>query len=159
VNFRFLHPPRDFPYFDNDSGCVLRIGGHGWAALLPADIEAVIEQRLVREQAGSLRADLLVVPHHGSKTSSTPEFIEAVRPRLALISVGQGNRFGHPRPEIVRRYVSQGVALEDTASDGLVRVRLDAAGARVVERTRERLRRFWHEPAAPSAALIRNADD
>ncbi len=157
VTFRFLHPPKDFPYFDNDSGCVLRIGGRGWAALLPADIEAVIEQRLVREQAGLLRADLLVVPHHGSKTSSTPEFIQAVRPRLALISVGQGNRFGHPRPEIVQRYVSQGVALEDTASDGLVRVRLDAAGVRVVERTRERLRRFWHEPAAPSDTLVQES--
>ena len=153
VTFRFLHPPKDFPYFDNDSGCVLRIAGPGWSALLPADIEAVIEQRLVREQSGSLRADLLVVPHHGSKTSSTPEFIEAVHPGLALISIGQGNRFGHPNPEIVERYLAQHVALEDTASDGLVRVRLDATGTHAVERTRERLRRFWHEPAAPSATL------
>ena len=153
VNFRFLHPPQDFPYLKNDSGCVLRISGPGWAALLPADIEAVIEQRLLREQPGLLHADLLIVPHHGSKTSSTLAFIQAVHPSLALISVGQGNRFGHPRPEVVKRYVDQGVSLEDSASDGLVRVRLDVAGAHVAERTRERRLRFWHEPAAPSARL------
>jgi competence protein ComEC len=153
VTFRFLHPPLDFPYLDNDSGCVLRISGPGWAALLPADIEAIIEDRLVREQPGLLRADLLIAPHHGSATSSTIGFLRAVRPRLALISVGQDNRFGLPKPEVVRRYVAQGIALEDTASAGLVRVRLDATGAHVVERTRERMLRFWHEPAAPSAKL------
>ncbi len=153
VTFRFLHPPRYFPYLDNDSGCVLRISGPGWAALLPADVEAAIEERLVREQPALLRADLLVVPHHGSKTSSTPAFIEAVHPSLALISVGQGNRYGLPKPVIVQRYVEPGIALEDSASAGLVRVRLDKDGVRVVERSRERLLRFWHEPAAPSAKL------
>jgi len=154
VTFRFLHPPRYFPYLDNDSGCVLRISGPGWTALLPADIEAVIEDRLVREQPGLLHADLLVAPHHGSKTSSTLAFLQAVHPKLALIAVGQGNRFGLPNPEVVARYLAQGIALEDSASDGLVRVRLDATGAHVAERTRERLLRFWHEPAAPSAAMF-----
>ncbi len=158
VTFRFLHPPQYFPYLKNDSGCVLRISGPGWAALLPADIEEVIEERLVREQLVReqpelLRADLLIAPHHGSKTSSTLSFLQAVHPRLALISVGQDNRFGLPNPDVVKRYVAQGIALEDSASDGLVRVRLDATGAHVVERTRERLLRFWHEPAAPSAKL------
>jgi competence protein ComEC len=153
VTFRFLHPPKYLPYLDNDSGCVLRVSGPGWAALLPADIEAIIEQRLVREQSGLLKADLVVVPHHGSLTSSTPEFLDAISPKLALISVGLDNRFWHPKPAVVRRYVDRHVAVEDTASDGLVRVRLDATGAHVVERTRERLLRFWHEPAAPSARL------
>jgi len=154
VTFRFLHPPRYFPYLDNDSGCVLRISGPGWTALLPADTEAVIEDRLVREQPDLLHADLLIAPHHGSKTSSTPAFLQAVHPRLALIAVGQGNRFGLPNPEIVQRYLAQGIALEDSASDGLVRVRLDSTGAHVAERTRERLLRFWHEPASPSAAMF-----
>ena len=154
VTFRFLHPPQYFPYLKNDSACVLRISGPGWSALLPADIEAIIEQRLVREEPDLLRADLLIAPHHGSKTSSTSEFLDAVHPKLALISVGQGNRFGLPNPGVVQRYVAQGIALEDSASDGLVRVRLDATGARVVERTRQRLLRFWHEPAAPSASIF-----
>jgi competence protein ComEC len=153
VTFRFLHPPQYFPYLDNDSGCVLRISGPGWTALLPADIEAVVEERLVREQPDLLHADLLIAPHHGSKTSSTFAFLQSVHPKLALIAVGQGNRFGLPNAEVVERYLTQGIALEDSASDGLVRVRLDATGAHVVERTRERLLRFWHEPAAPAATL------
>ncbi len=153
VTFRFLHPPLDFPYLGNDSGCILRITGPGWAALLPADNEAIIEDRLIREQPGMLRADLLIAPHHGSSTSSTVGFLQAVRPRLALISIGQDNRYSLPKPTVVRRYVEQGIALEDSASAGLVRVRLDATGPHVVERTRERLLRFWHEPAAPSAKL------
>ncbi len=153
VTFRFLHPPQYFPYLKNDSACVLRISGPGWSALLPADIEAIIEQRLAREQPDLLSADLLIAPHHGSKTSSTPEFLQAVHPKLALISVGQGNRFGLPNPDVVKRYIAQGIAPEDSASDGLVRVQLNAGGAHVVERTRKRLLRFWHEPAAPSARL------
>lgn len=160
VTFRFLHPPPYMPYLGNDSGCVLRISGPGWAALLPADIEGIVEERLVREQPQLLRADLLVVPHHGSLTSSTPAFIDAVAPKLALVSVGLDNRFGHPKPAVVQRYLDRHVAMEDSASDGLVRVRLDAAGPRVVERTRQRLLRFWHEPAAPSAAIShKSADD
>jgi competence protein ComEC len=153
VTFRFLHPPLDFPYLKNDSGCVLRISGPGWAALLPADIEEVVEERLLREQPDLLRADLLIAPHHGSATSSSRGFIETVHPRIALIAVGQGNRFGLPKPAVVQRYLEEGVALEDSASAGLVRVQLDGAGAHVIERTRERLLRFWHEPAAPSARL------
>jgi competence protein ComEC len=133
---------------------VLRVSGPGWSALLPADIEAIVEQRLVREQPGLLKADLLVVPHHGSATSSTPEFVDAIAPKLALVSFGLDNRFGHPKPEVVKRYVERAIELEDTASDGLVRVRLDAGGPRVVERTRERLHRFWHEPAAPAVGRV-----
>jgi len=154
VTFSFLHPPRYLPYLGNDSGCVLRVSGTGWSALLPADVEEIVEQRLVREQSGLLRSDLLVVPHHGSTTSSTPAFVDAVAPKLALVSFGLDNRFGHPRPAVVQRYRERAIALEDTASDGLVRVRLDAGGPRVVERTRERLRRFWHEPVAPAIVRI-----
>ncbi|MBS0465556.1 MAG: DNA internalization-related competence protein ComEC/Rec2 [Proteobacteria bacterium] len=154
VEFRFLHPPQFMPYLGNDSGCVLRVSGPGWAALLPADIEAVIEQRLVREQPRALRADLLVVPHHGSATSSTSAFLTAVAPKLALISVGLDNRFGHPKPAVVQRYLDAHVALEDSANAGLVRVRLAAGGPVVVERTRERMRRFWQEPAAPAAVRV-----
>lgn len=157
VDFRFLHPPQFMPYLGNDSGCVLRISGPGWAALLPGDIDAVIEQRLLREQPQWLRADLLIVPHHGSSTSSTSEFVAAVAPKLALISVGLDNRFGHPKPAVVQRYLADHVALEDSANAGLVRVRLAAGGPVVVERERQRLRRFWQEPALPAALRIGQA--
>jgi competence protein ComEC len=71
-----------------------------------------------------------------------------------MISVGLDNRFGHPKAAVVKRYDDRGIPLEDTASDGLVRVRLDTGGAHVVERARERLLRFWHEPAAPASRRV-----
>lgn len=159
VDFRFLHPPPFMPYLGNDSGCVLRVSGPGWSMLLPGDIEAIIERRLVREQPQWLRADVLVVPHHGSATSSTPEFLAAVAPKLALISVGLDNRFGHPKPAVVQRYVDRHIALEDTASDGMVRVRFDAGGAQVIERARADRQRFWQENAPPPAVRVVDQPD
>lgn len=145
VRFVWLHPPADFPYLRNDSSCVLRIVGAHGVALLPGDVEAVIEQRLLREQKALLRADVLVVPHHGSNTSSSPEFVAAVAPQLALFATGHGNRFGLPRAAIVQRYRAGGAQVLDSADSGLVRVRVDARGARVTARWRAARRRLWHE--------------
>jgi len=145
VRFAWLHPPPDFPYLRNDSSCVLRIVGAHGVALLPGDIEAVIEQRLLREQAVQLRADVLVVPHHGSTTSSSPPFVAAVAPQIALLATGHGNRFGLPRAAVVQRYREAGAQVLDSADSGLLRVRVDATGARVVTRWRDARRRLWHE--------------
>ncbi|MDX2298977.1 MAG: DNA internalization-related competence protein ComEC/Rec2, partial [Xanthomonadaceae bacterium] len=92
-----------------------------------------------------LRADVLVVPHHGSNTSSSPEFVAAVAPQLALFATGHGNRFGLPRATIVQRYREGGAQVVDSADSGLVRVRVDARGARVTARWRATRRRLWHE--------------
>jgi len=145
VDFRWLHPPAHFPYLHNDSSCVLRIRSALGSALLPGDIEAVIEQRLLREQAGLLPADVLLVPHHGSTTSSSPAFVAAVSARITLLATGHGNRFGLPRAAVVQRYRDAGAMLVDTADAGLIRVRVDATGARVVQRWRDDRRRLWHE--------------
>jgi len=145
VDFRWLHPPAHFPYLRNDSSCVLRIRSALGSALLPGDIEAVIEQRLLREQAGLLPADVLLVPHHGSTTSSSPAFVAAVSARITLLATGHGNRFGLPRAAVVQRYRDAGAMLVDTADAGLIRVRVDATGARVVQRWRDDRRRLWHE--------------
>lgn len=145
VDFTWLHPPPHFPYLRNDSSCVLRISSALGSALLPGDIEAVIEQRLLREQAALLPADVLLVPHHGSTTSSSSAFVTAVSPHIALLATGHGNRFGLPRAAIVRRYRDGGALLADTADAGLIRVRVDAAGAHVVQRWRDANRRLWHE--------------
>lgn len=152
VEFRFLHPPLFFPYLKNDSGCVLRIAGPGWSALLPADIEAVIEERLLHEQPELLHVDVVTVPHHGSHTSSTPAFVQAVAPKYALIGVGYRNRFHHPRPEVVQRWLDVGSEVEDTASAGMLRLRLGTAGAHMLSRERERQRRFWQEPVESAAS-------
>jgi competence protein ComEC len=128
VRFRFLHPPRWFPYLDNEAGCVLRIEADGHAALLMADVGEVIERRLLREAPADLRADVVVVGHHGSRNSSTPAFVAATGARLPLVSAGYGNRFGHPHREVVARWRAAGADLRVTFDDGAERVRLAATG-------------------------------
>jgi competence protein ComEC len=101
VEFRVLHPADGFPYLDNESSCVLRVSGAHGAALLTGDIGEVIERKLLREQPAMLRADVVLVAHHGSGGSSDPGFVAATGAKLALVSSGFGNRFHHPLPDVV----------------------------------------------------------
>jgi competence protein ComEC len=87
--------------------------------LLPGDIEKKVENELVAEGA-PLKADFLKVPHHGSKTSSTDAFVEAVGPKFAVVSVGDGNQFGHPVDSVIERYAAPGVRFLRTDRDGAV---------------------------------------
>jgi competence protein ComEC len=144
VTFEFLHPPAGFPDVDNDSSCVLRVEGAFGAALLPGDVSAVIEQRLVHADA-RLAADVLVVPHHGSRSSSSDAFLDAVGPAVALVSAGHRNRFGHPAPDVVARYVRRGVALHGTAERGMLTVHVGERGPTVRGYRQERSR-WWREP-------------
>ncbi|MES2688420.1 MAG: DNA internalization-related competence protein ComEC/Rec2 [Pseudomonadota bacterium] len=113
VSFEVLHPPAgdyETPQKSNAMSCVLRISNNNQVALLAGDIELAQEQRLV--VAGvNLKADVLLVPHHGSKTSSSPAFLDAVSPRLALAQAGYRNRFGHPAPPVLARYRERGIAV------------------------------------------------
>jgi competence protein ComEC len=145
VRFEFLHPPRDFPYLDNDSSCVLRVSAQGASLLVPGDISATIESRLLRKDPAALRADVLVVPHHGSRSSSSPEFVRAVAPRLALVGVGHANRFGLPRRDVLRRYAGAGAAIWQTANRGAVALRLGRRGPEAPAAQRERPHRWWRE--------------
>ncbi|PKM01973.1 MAG: hypothetical protein CVV15_13950 [Gammaproteobacteria bacterium HGW-Gammaproteobacteria-5] len=94
---------------------------------------------------------MLVVPHHGSTTSSSPAFVAAVMPRIALLATGHGNRFGLPRAQVVQRYRDGGATMADTADAGLIRVRVDGSGVLVVRRWRDDRRRLWHEREAAIA--------
>jgi competence protein ComEC len=147
ITLRLLHPPEHFPYLANESSCVLRIETADGVplALLPGDIGSVIEQRLLRDHAGLLPAPVLVVPHHGSRSSSTEAFIDAVAPKIALIGSGYRNRFGLPREDVLARYRERGVALADTAQDGAIGLHIDAAGAGELRRERDRRMRLWRE--------------
>jgi competence protein ComEC len=114
--------------------------------LLAGDIERAQEQRLA---AGPpLQADVLLVPHHGSRTSSTPEFLEAVQPRLALVQAGYRNRFGHPAPAVLARYQERRIAVRRSDVCGAWRWRSDAAPA-AGRCERERVRRYWQAPPGP----------
>ena len=103
----------------NDDSLVLRLEDGSVRFLLAGDIQKKVEQRLVREDA-EIAADFLKVPHHGSKTSSTPDFVAAVAPKVAVVSAGEANPFGHPAPGTVERYAQAGVRLLRTDRDGAV---------------------------------------
>lgn len=142
VEFSFLHPPPHFPYLGNESSCVLRIRGRRGSALLTGDIGQVVERDLVRLYGDGLRTDVVVAAHHGSGGSSDPGFVQATRAQRVLVSSGHGNRFGHPRPDVLARWARAGAQSMDTARDGAVRVRLLATGV-TVETRRAARPRFW----------------
>ncbi len=142
VRFRFLHPAAYFPYLGNEASCVLRIEAAGASALLTGDIGEVVERILLRRDPVALRADVVTVPHHGSDGSSDPGFVAATGARHALVASGHGNRFGHPKPEIVARWVRAGALVHDTARAGALRVRLGRGGVSVESR-RQAQPRLW----------------
>lgn len=113
----------------NDRSVVLRARTSVGAVLLTGDIEAAAQARVLR--GGEVRADILKVPHHGSRTT-TPEFLRAVRPRLALISSGADNTFGHPHPSITTALAALGATVARTDRDGDVVVFGTAAEPRVI---------------------------
>jgi len=91
-----------------------------------------------------VRKDALLVPHHGSATSSTPEFVKQVAPRHAVFAVGHRNRFGHPREDVIERYREAGSELLRTDTGGAIQLRFAPGGLRVYAE-RDRARRYWHE--------------
>jgi competence protein ComEC len=107
----------------NDRSLVLRVGVAGRRLLLPGDLEAAGEAALLASGA-DLRADVLWLPHHGSRTSSTPGFLAAVRPALAIASAPEHGRFGMPAPEVRARVAAAGAGLWWTGRDGALLVGL-----------------------------------
>ena len=144
VHFEMLHPGTGpLSRKTNDLSCVLRVTAGGRTMLLSSDIEAVSERELLRQHPADLAADVMTVPHHGSKTSSTPEFIAAVAARDVVFPVGYRNRFGHPKEEVVARYLQSGARLHRTDADGAVRASLDSSGI-VFRHERVERMRYWH---------------
>ncbi|MBT2325762.1 DNA internalization-related competence protein ComEC/Rec2 [Variovorax paradoxus] len=144
VDFEILHPMEaDYASFTkpNAVSCVLRIGNGRASVLLAGDIERLQEAALVGRTSG-LRADLLLVPHHGSKTSSSPALLDAVQPRIALVQAGYRNRFGHPADEVAARYRERGIALVDSAHCGAATW---SSGQPVeLQCQRRTAKRYWH---------------
>jgi competence protein ComEC len=144
VRFDMLHPGPDLlSRKTNDVSCVLRVTTGGKSMLLTSDIEAVSETAMLKHHPGALAADVMTAPHHGSRTSSTPAFIDAVAARDVIFPVGYRNQFGHPREDVVARYVQSGARLHRTDADGAVRVGLDVQGVSF-RHERELRRRYWH---------------
>jgi competence protein ComEC len=112
--------------------------------LLTGDIERAAERELLMRAPVLLPVDALIVPHHGSATSSTPEFVKQVAPRHAVFAVGYRNRFGHPREDVLARYREAGSELLRTDAGGAIQLRFAQGGVRV-DAERDRARRYWHE--------------
>ncbi len=145
VEFQILNPPADMVSDDNDGSCVLRITNAAGSVLIPADIEKGAERRLLDIVPDALRARILVAPHHGSKTSSTQDFLDAVHPDYVLFPAGYRNRYGHPKPEVVARYRAMNVHMYDSAQHGAITFKLDAQGKIAPPDTyRQSGRRYWH---------------
>jgi competence protein ComEC len=147
VRFTVLHPTRT-EYDDpraktNDRSCVVRIDSDHGSVLLTGDLEAKSEALLLRSDPSALRADVLVVPHHGSRTSSTPAFIHAVGPKVAVFACGYRNRFGHPRPDIVARYEAASVRTSRTDLEGAVTLSFAPGTPLLPISARDQRRRYW----------------
>ncbi len=145
VAFRMLRPPAPVTVKGNDAGCVLLVTGSGGRLLLPADTSSNVESDI----AGAVPAGpplVLVVPHHGSKTSSGIDYLRALQPVFAVASTGYLNAYHHPAAEVVARYGALGIQLLDTPSTGAVRMAFPAsAGPRIVAEERRRQAHYWRE--------------
>jgi len=151
VRFEMLHPTlesySEIGLKDNARGCVLKITSAYGSVMLPADIEKDSERELLQRTPDKLQATVLVAPHHGSKTSSTEEFIRQVNPAATIFTVGYRNRFGHPKEGVVERYRAQGSQLYRTDKSGAVAVRFTQAEGVTLQSARQVDRRYWRDVA------------
>lgn len=153
VRFDVLSPPSDI-YAARDSApnarpnarsCVLRVESRGRVMLLTADIEKPQEAALVERAAAAIVSDVMLVPHHGSRTSSTDAFLDATTPSIAIVQAGYLNRFGHPRADVMARYAARGITVFRNDRDGAVTVAM-IDGQVTVDRYRKTHPRYWYPP-------------
>ena len=144
VDFVVLHPSAsdyESQQKSNAMSCVLRISTPQASVLLAGDIELAQEARLVADQR-TLKSTLLLVPHHGSKTSSSAVFLEAVRPQFAVVQAGYKNRFGHPAADVMKRYNERYIKVIDTAHCGAMQ--WSSSSSNETNCQRDTSRRYWH---------------
>lgn len=151
VRFDLLHPTPasyDAGLKSNDLSCVLRItSASGRRVLLAGDLEAEQERQLVKREA-DLHADVLLVPHHGSKTSSSAELLAAVTPGVGLVQAGYRSRFGHPAPPVLARYQAAGIAIVASPACGAWRWQ---SGTGESSCERELRQRYWLDRSPTSS--------
>lgn len=143
VHFEMLHPRADEPLQENNASCVLRVTAGDMTFLIAGDIEREAEKILINRLGQALQADVLIVPHHGSLTSSSPEFLQAVQPRFAIVSSGYRNRFGFPREKVLQRYQQIGAKILNTAEDGAITINAGPEGLNV-SAYRTRFPHYWN---------------
>jgi competence protein ComEC len=157
VDFQMIHPQpasyNDAVLTDNNRSCVLKITSASGSLLLTGDIERPVEMALVEQQQSnqaviSLKSDVMVAPHHGSKTSSSVQFISEIQPNLTIFTAGYLNRFRHPRPEIVKRYEDTQSKILRSDYHGAITLNFVAGnskGAFSTNSWRQQDKRYWHD--------------
>jgi len=127
----------------NNLSCTLLVSFRGFALMLPGDIEAFAEHHLI--SSGRLpKVDILLAPHHGSQSSSSSGFIQALQPSLAVVSAGYLNRYRHPSKKVLKRYHSYGVEVVNTALDGAITIQVNSKGEWQMQKERRVQNRIWH---------------
>ncbi len=127
ILFETIYPLRDTTQFHNNNAysLVLKLKYKAYDEILTGDIEKQEEEKINNKYTDYLNSDIIKVPHHGSNSSSTKEFIEYVMPRLAVISSGRNNRFGHPHKEVLERYMDYDIPIFNTSKDGAITIKTD----------------------------------
>lgn len=149
VDFAFLSPP---PFANgaernekrNNHSCVLRLASAYGSALFTGDIESKVEQRLLEAPEQLLSADILLVPHHGSNTSSSQAFIAELNAKYSIISVGYKNRYRLPSSKVISRYAALQRPLLRTDESGAITLKIDRTANITLERYREKSLKYWH---------------
>lgn len=144
VTFEFLHPFPGFSGRDNDRSCVLKVSTAQASVLLTGDIERSAETELLAFAPATLAADILLAPHHGSRSSSHDDFVAAVGARHVVFTAGYRNRYQHPAPSVLARYAASGATSYRSDGDGAVRFDLLPTGIQPF-RARTQLARYWHD--------------
>jgi competence protein ComEC len=148
VDFEFLHPDERTYKRTNNRSCLLKISGPGGSVLLTGDIEKKVEKILLSKQV-DLNVDVLVVPHHGSKSSSSQRFIKAVDPEVVLFPVGYRNRYRLPNKDIVARYEDSGADLYSSGHSGAIKVIFSSEkGVSVTDEYRKNHHKYWNHAIA-----------
>ena len=137
-------------YDGNNSSCVIRVSNRDFSVLLTGDIEKKAERALIEGYGAQLQSDVITVPHHGSKTSSSDALLTTVAPRLGLVSAGYQHRYGHPADAVVQNYQQHNIALMNTAVHGRIQLRSQFYGVQA-ENTpykwlvwRKQRKNWWH---------------
>lgn len=142
VRFEFQHPPVGFDALGNDSSCVLKVSTNAGSLLIPGDVEARGENSLA-DRALDLQSDVVIVPHHGSSTSSSQSFVNAVNAEFAVVSSAYSNQWDFPRPDVRSRWEQSGARVLTTGEGGAYTITLGSSRGIELECWRDRRRRYW----------------
>ena len=146
IYFSILHPADDYPKKTsnkNNQSCVLKVGNKQNSLLLTADIEYNVEQKLIANYGDQLKSTILVVPHHGSHTSSSEVFIRAVKPEFALFPTGYRNRYRLPAKAVIERYQKEDITMLNSAHHGAIQFKINAHDYSLTSTWRQASAKIW----------------